>query len=217
MSESKILRDQLHGQHIILLVMAPNSAEAAAAGAERVAKYGTKVLDVTRIEYREPFKPDPDKPVKLSKRVDTIPKYPVYTVKCSTPQGLERTLAIMKPGAYKRHGWDEKVVPREFIVLRSEEQTWDKARAEAFYAEHAGRTYYDALIEHCLSGPCRVSLVEGVYAVGNWRTVIGNTDPKNMEYLGLRQQHGTEMPDNGWHGSDSRASARRETSIVFPA
>lgn len=131
----------------------------------------------------------------------------------------EVTVGIVKPGAVKRGGYEQDLF-REFDregleCLRSESVTLTKAQAEDFYAEHRGKPFFEGLIQHAISGPCRIFLLSGNDAVARWREIIGPTDPNKG--IGLRNLFGTLLPDNGFHGSDSLESANREMRILFPS
>lgn len=81
---------------------------------------------------------------------------------------------------------------------------------DAMYAEHVGKSYYEAHAEFMMSGSVIMLVLEGDEIVSKVRGLLGPTDPKATENVGLRQKYGTELPCNGFHASDSEASAERE-------
>lgn len=131
----------------------------------------------------------------------------------------EKTLAIIKPSAYKRRQTGAILTEIQaigFRILELEQTTFSVAQAKEFYAEHAGRPYFDGLIEECTKGPCVAVVLEGVNAIAKWREIIGPTDPT----LGnardhARTRYGCRLPDNGLHGSDSPEAFEREYMITF--
>jgi nucleoside-diphosphate kinase len=63
--------------------------------------------------------------------------------------GVERTLAIIKPDAIAAEK-DSKILQlieaNGFEIVQLQEETLTKERAEAFYAEHKGKPFFDALV-----------------------------------------------------------------------
>ena len=89
-----------------------------------------------------------------------------------------------------------------------------KEAASAFYAEHKGRPFYDALIEFTCSGPALLLILEETIAVRRWREMMGSTHPANAEPHTIRHRYGKGMPNNAVHGSDSVESAVREIALI---
>lgn len=132
----------------------------------------------------------------------------------------EYTLCIIKPDAVKLDLHSEildAIVSGavKFDIRAIEVFVFTKSLAERFYAEHAGRPYFDNLIKHTMSGPCWAIALRAVDAVKKWRTIIGPTDPLKGDYnLHLRARFGGGVPNNALHGSDSVEAALREMAII---
>ena len=127
------------------------------------------------------------------------------------------TVGLVKPGAVQRGAlWlVVKDIERAGMeLLEARRLTFSRALAEKFYEEHAGKPFYDRLVEHAVSGPSYAMVIgRGAQndAVAAWRSIIGPTDPESKAIPGgLRQLIGLRLPDNGCHGSDSEAAAIRE-------
>lgn len=89
--------------------------------------------------------------------------------------------------------------------------------AEEFYAEHAGRPYFEGLVESVTSGNVIALVLSGDNAIADWRTLLGTTNPVEARKKGetsIRALYGTENPHNAGHGSDSEESFKREHGIL---
>lgn len=142
---------------------------------------------------------------------------------------IERTVAIVKPGAVSR-GFSHcvfNILEKNggLFVLSRRMVTFNTYQAHNFYAEHNGRPYFDSLVEHTTSGLCIVMLLEGTNAIAKWRELMGPTDPKKalesaVTWSTIRGLYAKTypgeivMPDNAVHGSDSPASVERELAIL---
>lgn len=131
---------------------------------------------------------------------------------------MERTLAIIKPGAVARRTIGEIIGEIERAGLQIEAVRLFRMTpsvAESFYAEHIGKPFFQRLVEHMTSGPSLALVLYGDDAVARWRNLMGPTDPHTKTGpWGLRQEFGVQMPDNAVHGSDSVEAAPREIFLV---
>lgn len=95
----------------------------------------------------------------------------------------------------------------------------DRSSLERHYAEHAGKPFYEPLIEFMLSGPIVAIIVEGNRVIEGFRSLAGATDPSVAAPGTIRgdlaSDQGTKVVQNIVHGSDSVASADREIEIFF--
>lgn len=131
---------------------------------------------------------------------------------------LQQTLFVIKPDAVARGlaGAILGHVEREgFRMERLELQRWDRPRAEAFYGEHRGKAFFEALIEHTVSGPLVAALLTGEDAVGRLRALNGATDPAAAASGTLRRKFGLSPNHNAVHGSESPGAAAFEIGVVF--
>jgi nucleoside-diphosphate kinase len=131
---------------------------------------------------------------------------------------LPKTLFLVKPDAVAR-GLTGKILAdmeREgFRLERLELQRWDRAKAEAFYSVHRGKSYFDPLIEHTVSGPLVAAVLVGEDIVTRVRVLNGATDPAAAAPGTLRRKYGLTPNHNAVHGSDSLAAAAYEIAVVF--
>lgn len=131
----------------------------------------------------------------------------------------ERTLAIIKPDAVKKHAIGD-------IIRRYEEagiapialkmSTLSKETAEGFYAVHKERPFFGDLTTYMASGPVVVLVLEGENAIKTNRDLMGATDPTKAEAGTIRAAHGASIEENAVHGSDAPETAQFEISFFFP-
>ena len=132
----------------------------------------------------------------------------------------ERTLVLVKPDGVSRGLVGEVIarIERKGLKLAALElRTADRAVAEEHYAEHAGKGFYNDLVEFITGGPLVAIVVEGTRAISAFRQLAGGTDPVEKATPGtIRGDFGLEVQFNLVHGSDSPESASREIKIWFP-
>ncbi len=131
----------------------------------------------------------------------------------------EQTLSIIKPDAVANHHIGEIIARFEKNGLKIDGIKMvklDQGRAEAFYAEHKGKPFFNDLVNFMTSGPIVVLVLEGDQAVAKNRELMGATDPNKAAPGTLRKDFATSMTKNAVHGSDSLASAQREITFFFP-
>lgn len=131
---------------------------------------------------------------------------------------MERTLIIIKPDAVLRN------LPAR-IISRFEEKgfaivgirkTWlSLESAEAFYAVHKGRPFFDSLCRYMISAPSIPVVLEGENAVKRVREIMGATDPVEAAPGTIRKDFAESKERNSIHGSDSPESASSEIPFFF--
>jgi len=131
---------------------------------------------------------------------------------------LERTLSIIKPDAVAKNVIGEIQVRFEradlnVVALRM--MRLSREQAAGFYAEHAGRPFFEDLLKFMTSGPVVVQVLEGENAVATNRTLMGATNPKEAEAGTIRADFASSIDANAVHGSDSAVSAAREIGYFF--
>jgi len=133
----------------------------------------------------------------------------------------ERTLVLVKPDGVSRGLVGEVIarIERKGLKLAALElRTADRAVAEEHYSEHAGKGFYEDLVEFITGGPLVAIVVEGTRAISAFRQLAGGTDPVEKATPGtIRGDFGLEVQFNLVHGSDSPESAEREIKIWFPS
>jgi nucleoside-diphosphate kinase len=132
---------------------------------------------------------------------------------------IERTLVLVKPDGVERGLVGEvltRIERRGFALVAADLRTIDRATAEAHYAEHDGKPFFEALVTFITSGPLLAAVIEGESAIPAWRSMMGATNPANAAPGTIRGDLATETQNNVTHGSDSPESAKREIALFFP-
>ena len=132
----------------------------------------------------------------------------------------QQTFSIIKPDAVRKNvigdilqrieGAGLQIVAMRKMHLRRQD-------AEAIYAVHKGRPFFEDLMTFMTSGPVVVSVLEGDNAISRYRELMGATNPQQAAPGTIRADHAESMSRNAVHGSDSEESARYEISCVFDA
>jgi nucleoside-diphosphate kinase len=89
-------------------------------------------------------------------------------------------------------------------------------KAAEFYAVHKSKDFYDDLIKFMTSGPIVAIALQKTNAIEDFRTLIGDTDPKAANPGTIRSMYGSSIASNAIHGSDSDENALTEVSFFFP-
>jgi nucleoside-diphosphate kinase len=130
----------------------------------------------------------------------------------------ERTLSILKPDATRRN-LTGKVVDRfetaGLRVVASKRMWLSTKQAEAFYAVHKARPFFNDLVKFMTSGPVVVQVLEGPDAVAKNREVMGATDPSKAAAGTIRKDFAESIEANSVHGSDSLENAANEIKFFF--
>ena len=130
---------------------------------------------------------------------------------------IERTLAIIKPDAWPKHGGEiltmateAGLVPVEVRVLRlpvAEDGVfvrdfgWVKSEGfgfrswSHFYAEHEGKPFFKPLVEFMASGPVLVMVLSGDHAISHWRELMGPTDSRKARPDTVRGRFGAHYTE----------------------
>ncbi len=131
----------------------------------------------------------------------------------------EQTLIIFKPDAVKRQMvgkllklWEEK----GYTIVAARLFRGGKDVFSRHYAEHAGKPFFDALVDRMSSAKCMVFIISGPNVVKWSREILGATDPSNASVSSIRGAYATHYTENLVHASDSCASAEREITIWLP-
>jgi nucleoside-diphosphate kinase len=131
----------------------------------------------------------------------------------------QRTLSIIKPDAVAKNVIGQiyarfeagglKIIAARMVHLSSGE-------AEAFYAVHKGRPFYNDLVKFMISGPVMIQVLEGENAVLKNRELMGATDPKKAAKGTIRADFADSIEANAVHGSDAPETAAVEVAFFFP-
>jgi nucleoside-diphosphate kinase len=131
---------------------------------------------------------------------------------------MEKTLCIIKPDGVKRNLTGKilaKIQSSGLHFAAGKLIHFSRAQAEAFYAVHAQRPFFQELCEYMTSGPVFVCVLEGENAVLKYRTLMGATDPKKADANTIRAEFGVSIGENTVHGSDSVENAKTEIALLF--
>ena len=133
---------------------------------------------------------------------------------------LEHTLALLKPDTVAANHTGAVTAAIEEAGLRviaHKRLHLTRKQAEAFYAEHSARGFFNDLTAFISSGPLEALVLEGEGAVAAYRTLMGATNPKEAAAGTLRARFAKSIDENAVHGSDRTASAAREIPFFFAA
>jgi nucleoside-diphosphate kinase len=131
---------------------------------------------------------------------------------------MERTLILVKPDAVQR-GLIGEILARferkglKVVGLRL--LTVPRQMAERHYAVHAGKHFYDGLVEFITSGPVAAFALEGPDAIATARRLVGGTMPNEAEPGTIRGDLGISGLRNLIHASDAGDTARDELALWF--
>ena len=109
----------------------------------------------------------------------------------------------------------EKITAAGFRIVAMKMTQLTKADAEAFYAIHAERPFFGELVEYMTSGPIVSAVLEKDNAVGDFRTLIGATNPAEAAEGTIRKMYAESISANAVHGSDSDENAAIEAAFIF--
>ena len=130
----------------------------------------------------------------------------------------QRTFSIIKPDATRRNltgAINAKIEAAGLRIVGQKRIHMSKAQAEAFYAVHAERPFYDDLVSFMISGPVVVQVLEGENAVAAYRQVMGATNPADADEGTIRKEFAESIEANSVHGSDSDENAVIEIGHFF--
>ncbi len=131
---------------------------------------------------------------------------------------LEWTLLNIKPDAVERDLIGEilrRVEVAGYRIVALDKVQLDRGEAEAFYAIHRGKPFYDELCDYICSAPCVPVVVEGEHAIEGIRKLIGATNPAKAEKGTIRADLALDGTRNSVHASDSQKQARLEIHFFF--
>lgn len=130
----------------------------------------------------------------------------------------EQTLSIIKPDGVAQ-GLIGEVISRfekSGLKIRAMKMVrLQKAQAQAFYAVHREKPFYDSLTEFMSSGPIVVLILEGADAISRNRELMGATNYRQAAPGTIRADFATTIEQNIVHGSDSPETARTEIAFFF--
>jgi nucleoside-diphosphate kinase len=135
---------------------------------------------------------------------------------------IEETLVLLKPDAVLRGLTGEilrRIEAKGYELREIKMLTASRDQLEAHYAEHAGKPFFEPLIDFMLSGEIVACRFVGHRVIEGFRILAGATDPTLAAPGSIRgdlaRDWGLSVQQNLVHGSDSAESAARELAIWF--
>ncbi len=133
---------------------------------------------------------------------------------------LERTLSIIKPDAVAKNVIGQIYARFEgggLRIVAARMAQLSRAEAEAFYAVHKARPFFNDLVAFMISGPVMIQVLEGDNAIARNRELMGATDPQRADKGTIRADFADSIDANAVHGSDAPETAAVEIAFFFPA
>ena len=132
---------------------------------------------------------------------------------------MQKTLIILKPDAVQRRLTGEILARFETKGLRIAALKLVQVSRDLggkHYAEHAGKPFFNGLIDFITGGPVIVGVLEGNEAIAVIRSMLGATSGVAAAPGTIRGDYSISKQNNLVHGSDSPESAEREIALWFP-
>lgn len=131
---------------------------------------------------------------------------------------MEQTLIIIKPDAVQRGLAGEilgRFEKRGLRIVGLKFMKVSEALAQKHYAIHAGKPFYEGLVNYIISAPVIVIALEGTNAIEAARGTIGATNPAKAAAGTIRADFALEIGRNLVHGSDSVENGQLEIANFF--
>ena len=132
---------------------------------------------------------------------------------------IERTLSIIKPDAVAKNVIGQIYARFEgagLQVIAARMAHLSRGEAQAFYAVHKERPFFNDLVDFMISGPVMIQALEGPNAIITNRDLMGATDPKKANPGTIRADFAASIDANAVHGSDAPETAAVEIAIFVP-
>ena len=132
---------------------------------------------------------------------------------------IERTLSIIKPDAVAKNVIGQIYARFEgagLQVIAARMAHLSRGEAQAFYAVHKERPFFNDLVDFMISGPVMIQALEGPNAIITNRDLMGATDPKKANPGTIRADFAASIDANAVHGSDAPETAAVEIAFFFP-
>lgn len=129
-----------------------------------------------------------------------------------------RTFTMIKPDAVEKGHIGailDKINAAGFCIVAMKYTQLSRQDAEAFYAVHAERPFFDELVTFMTRGPIVAAVLEKDNAVADFRTLIGATNPAEAAKGTIRKLYASSVGENAVHGSDSDENAAIEAAFHF--
>ncbi|WP_167142240.1 nucleoside-diphosphate kinase [Canibacter zhoujuaniae] len=134
----------------------------------------------------------------------------------------QETLVLVKPDGVKRQLTGEilrRIEAKGYVIADLRFVQPNRELLAEHYAEHAGKPFYEPLLEFMTSGPTVAIRLTGDRVIEGFRALAGTTDPTTAAPGTIRgdlgRDWGLKVQQNLVHGSDSEESAAREIALWF--
>ncbi len=131
---------------------------------------------------------------------------------------MERTFLMVKPDGVQRRLVGEIIRRFEnkgFTLVGLKMLTPTRDMAEAHYAVHRGKPFFEGVVGFISSGPVVAMIWEGEDVVALSRKMMGATKPSDSVPGTIRGDYANTVEQNLIHGSDSVENAEQEIGIWF--
>ena len=131
---------------------------------------------------------------------------------------MEQTFLMIKPDGVQRRLVGEIIKRLEnkgYTLAQLQMLTPTRELAEAHYAVHKGKPFFDGVVDFISSGPVVAMVWEGDDVVAISRKLIGATKPADSQPGTIRGDFANSVAENLIHGSDSVENAQTEISLWF--
>ena len=131
---------------------------------------------------------------------------------------MERSLVLVKPDGVQRGLVGKVITALEERGLRLTAARFlqvSQELAEAHYAVHAGKPFYNALIAFITSAPVMAMVWEGPDAIAAIRQTMGKTRGTEAAPGTIRHDYALQARFNITHASDSPENAEAEIALWF--
>ena len=131
---------------------------------------------------------------------------------------MEQTFLMIKPDGVQRRLVGEiirRLENKGYMLAQMKMLTPTREMAEAHYAVHKGKPFFDGVVDFISSGPVVAMVWEGDDVVAISRKIIGATKPSDSQPGTIRGDFANSVAENLIHGSDSVENAQTEISLWF--
>lgn len=134
--------------------------------------------------------------------------------------GKEQSFIMVKPDGVNRAFVAEiirRFETRGYKLVAIKVLVPPKDLVQRHYGEHAGKFFFEGLVDFLSSGAVVAMVWEGDNIVKTGRTMLGVTDPQASQPGTIRGDLGISRGRNLVHASNSVASAQKEIALWFKA
>ena len=135
---------------------------------------------------------------------------------------VQETLVLVKPDGVARNLSGEilrRIEAKGYSLVDIKLVQAERTLLAEHYAEHAGKPFFEPLVEFMESGQILALRVAGDRVIEGFRALAGTTDPTTAAPGTIRgdlgRDWGLKVQQNLVHGSDSPECAARELALWF--